>query len=250
MRALKTSDRLIVGADYRPDRGEKYQGRVWAEDQVLRLADDIVTTGVCLKVGAILRSSGYSLIEKIHSRGLKVFADLKLHDTGWVLSIDGILLRECHPEFLTVSCAAGVEGMRSLKSEVPKTEVLGVTVLTTFNDADSDAVFTCSTQEAVVRLAKLARKAGVDGLVSSPKEAEILREFGLLMSINAPAIRPVWHSNPGGHNSDRIMTPEKAIRAGADRIVVSRPITAHKRPYDAVMYTLDEIARAVVIATS
>jgi orotidine-5'-phosphate decarboxylase len=138
--------------------------------------------------------------------------------------------------------------MQALKAELPDTEVLGVTVLTSLKDADTQAMFTCSTVEAVMRFAQVAADAKIDGLISSAKEAEMLRaEFGILLSLNTPAIRPTWAIVPGDdQNPDRIMTPAKAIRAGADRIVVGRPIVNAESPYDAVMRTIEEIARAAM----
>ncbi len=212
--------------------------------QVLGLADCLKGTGVYFKVNSALRACGYDLIGEIQSRGLRVFADLKLCDIKETLSIDGVLLKEAKPELLTVMCVAGITAMHALKAELPDTEVLGVTVLTSLTNEDTDAMFTCSTEEAVMRFAKVAAKAKIDGLISSPKEVEALRaEFGILLSLNTPAIRPTWSIVPGDdQNPERIMTPAKAIEAGADRIVVGRPIVTSNNPYDAVMRTIEEIA--------
>ena len=133
--------------------------------------------------------------------------------------------------------------MRALKAELPNTEVLGVTVLTSLNDRDDGngnstrTMFTCSTEEAVMRFAKVAAEAKIDGLISSPKEAAVLRaKFGLVLSLNTPAIRPKWAIVPGDdQNPDRIMTPAKAIQAGADRIVVGRPIRQAANPREAAI---------------
>ena len=251
MRQLKPEERLIVAADFKPEepRGRHWvNGRHWVRDQVLNLALDLKGTGVILKVNSALRACGYGLIDEIHSFGLGVMADLKLFDIKETLSIDGVLLREAKPELLTTVCVAGVAAMQALKAELPDTEVLGVTVLTSLTDADTQAMFTCSTEEAVLRFAGVAKEAVIDGLISAPKEVEVLRaEFGMLLSLNTPAIRPVWSIVPGDdQNPERIMTPAKAIKAGADRIVCGRPITKDKNPYDAVMRTIEEIAQATV----
>ncbi len=197
-------------------------------------------------MNSALRASGYDLIGEIQSRGLRVFADLKLFDIGETLSTDGVLLKEAKPELLTTVCVVGVTAMQALKAELPDTEVLGVTVLTSLKDADTQAMFTCSTEEAVMRFAQVAADAEIDGLISSPKEAEVLRaKFGIVLSLNTPAIRPMWMIVPGDdQNPDRVMTPAKAITAGADRIVVGRPIVKAENPYDAVMRTIEEIASA------
>lgn len=246
-KVLTPAERLIVAADFKPTIPN---GREWVKGQVLTLADSLSGTGVYLKVNSALRAVGYSLIDEIHSRGLRVFADLKLFDIGETLSTDGALLKEAKPELLTTVCVAGVTAMKALKAELPGTEVLGVTVLTSLTEADTQAMFICSTEEAVIRFSQVGADAVIDGLISSAKEVEALRaKFGILLSLNTPAIRPLWAIVPGDdQNPDRIMTPTKAIKVGADRIVVGRPIT--KPPHgvtsrEAVMRTLEEIDHAL-----
>lgn len=245
IKILTPSERLIVAADFKPIASN---GKDWVKAQVLALADSLEGTGVYLKVNSGLRACGYDLIGEIQSRGLRVFADLKLIDIGETLSTDGVLIREAKPELLTTMCVAGLTAMQALKAELPGTEVLGVTVLTSLNDADTQAMFTCSTEEAVMRFAQVASDAKIDGLISSPREAEVLRaKFGIVLSLNTPAIRPTWAIVPGDdQNPERVMTPAKAIKAGADRIVVGRPIVQAEKPYDAVMRTIEEIASATL----
>lgn len=242
-KTLTPAERLIVAADFKPTAPN---GREWVKTQVLALADSLNGTGVYLKVNSALRACGYDLIGEIQSRGLRVFADLKLIDIGETLSTDGVLLREFKPELLTTMCVAGLTAMQALKAELPDTEVLGVTVLTSLKEADTQAMFTCSTEEAVMRFAQVAADARIDGLILSPKEAEVLRaKFGVVFTLNTPAIRPVWAIVPDDdQNPNRIMTPAKAIKAGADRIVVGRPIVKAENPYKAVMRTIEEITTA------
>ncbi len=242
MKNLTPAERLIVAADFKPEKPE--QDRAWVKAQVLTLANSLKGTGVYLKVNSALRACGYDLIDEIHLRGLKVFADLKLYDIEETLATDGILLREARPELVTVVCTAGVNAMWALRSKLLDTEILGVTVLTSFADADTQAMFSCTTEEAVLKFAKIATDAQIDGLISSAKEVEILRaNFGVMFSLNTPAIRPIWAIVAGDdQNPDRIMTPTKAIKAGADRIVVGRPIIKAVSPYDAAMRIIEEIA--------
>ena len=241
--ALTPAERLIVAADFKPTLSN---GREEVKTKVGSLARDLVGTGVCIKVNSALRACGYELITLIQSYGLKVFADLKLYDISETLATDGALLYKVKPELLTVVCSTGMKAMKELKAQLPNTEVLGVTVLTSHTNDDCQEMFSCSTEEAVVRFARQAERAGVDGFISSPKEVEILRKmFGISMSINTPGIRPVWAIVPGDdQNPERIMTPAKAIKAGADRIIIGRPIISAKNPYDAVMQTIEEIASA------
>ncbi len=247
---LTPQERLIVAADFQPSSGG---GRKEVKARVLALADSLKGTGVCIKINTILRATGYNLIDEIRARGLEVFADLKLVDIPETLTTDAMLLTEAQPALLTVMCQAGNAAMAALKAALPDlkaampgTEVLGVTVLTSLKDKDTQDMFSCDVGPGVERFAKLAAKAGLDGLISSAKEAEMLRGIvGDDMTLNTPAIRPVWSLVEGDdQNSDRIMTPTKAIQAGADRVVVGRPIVRADNPYDATMRTIDEIASA------
>lgn len=247
---LIPAERLIVAADFKSRPDMSSGGPAYVESQVISLAKDLQGTGVCLKVNSALRACGYGLIERIHNYGLRVFADLKLYDIPETLKTDGALLREFKPELLTTVCSAGVKALSALKEELPETEVLGVTVLTSLTNDDTQAMFTCLTMGAVLRFALVAASAKLDGLISSPMEVEMLRaKFGQSLSINTPGIRPVWAIVKGkdDQNPDRIMTPAKAILAGADRIVVGRPITQAKDRQEAVLRTIEEIASAVVV---
>jgi orotidine-5'-phosphate decarboxylase len=261
---LKPAERLIVAADFKPsvpavekqswcanDQGSlRPEARFEIREKVIALANKLKNTGVYLKVNSALRACGYDLIDDIHARGLKVFADLKLFDIGETLATDGELLKKAKPELLTTVCVAGNLALRALKQVLPDTEVLGVTVLTSLKDTDTQAMFGCSVEEAVMRFAQVAADAGIDGLISSPKEVGMLRKrFGDTLSLNTPAIRLLWSIVPGDdQNPDRIMTPATAIKAGADRIVVGRPITRPPQgmsSYDAVMRTIEEIESAM-----
>ena len=238
---LPPEQRLIVAADFKPTGPN---GKDWVRSQVLTLADSLKGTGVYIKVNSALRVCGYDLIGEIQSRGLRVFADLKLFDIGETLSTDGILLKETKPELLTTVCVAGVTAMQALKAELPDTEVLGVTVLTSLKLTDTENMFSATIEESVMKFALLAEIAGIDGLICAPTDiAFIQKVLTRSMTFNTPAIRPTWAIVPGDdQNPDRIMTPEKAISAGADRIVVGRPIVKSENPYDAVMRTIEEIA--------
>ena len=242
MKVLTPAERLIVAADFKP---QGFHGRDQVERKVLLLADSLKGTGVYLKVNSALRACGYDLIGEIHERGLKVFADLKLFDIGETLSTDGMLLREAKPELLTTVCSAGVVAIKALKAELPDTEVLGVTVLTSVGQNEVGEMFNhVVLLDNVCMFARKATEAGIDGIICAPVEACFVRENILSnMTINTPGIRPVWAIVPGDdQNPERIMTPAKAIKAGADRIIVGRPIVKAERPYDAVMRTIEEIA--------
>lgn len=247
-RILTPAQRLIVDADFRPPNPKASYRREWVRREVLRLANSLVGTGVCLKLNSALRAWGYDLIREIHSRGLGVFADFKFADIGETLSIDGNLLYEYQPEIVTVFSTAGVASMKALKAELPDTEVLCVTVLTSLDEEECASIFKYGMIfQNVGSLALMADEAGMDGIVCSPVEAGfVVSVVRPEMTINTPAIRPAWAIVPGDdQNPERIMTPAKAIALGADRIIVGRPIVMAEKPYDAVMRTIDEIASAM-----
>jgi len=242
--SLKPAERVIVAADFMPDTDNRGNVRT----KVLALADALEGTGVTLKVNSVLRACGYALIGEIKSRGLKVFADLKLSDIPETLVIDAAFLRQAAPDFVTVMCSTGNASIEALSNFLPITEVLGVTVLTSMDDGDAPDIFGSNRVElAALRLACLAAKSGVDGLVSSPAELRLFKEklnkYGL--SYNTPGIRPKWSVVKGDdQNLDRVMTPAKAIAAGATRIIIGPPITRAENPRDAVLRTIDELAQA------
>jgi len=241
---LTAAERLIVAADFKPSEG---QGKEWVKSQVLSLANELRGTGVYIKVNSILRACGYDLIREIQDCGLKVFADLKLVDISETLSTDGALLQEAQPDLLTVMASAGHEGLVALKSALPNVEVLAVTILTSLKLYEVALLNgERSIANSVCIHAKVAKKAGMDGVICAPTEATSLRSLlGDGMTINTPGIRPSWAIVPGDdQNPDRIMTPAKAIKAGADRIVIGRPIMQAPNRREAAMRTIDEIATA------
>lgn len=241
---LTAAERLYVAADFKSTGA---YARKEVRSQVIALAKNLKRTGVGIKVNSALRLCGYNLINELQTLGVRVFADLKLNDIPETLKTDGLFLRDEEPQLLTVMCSTGIAGMQALKGVLPNTEVLGVTVLTSLEDADTCAMYMCDTLDATMRLAQFAADAKIDGLICSPKEVAALRaKFGTTLSLNTPGIRPSWAIVYGDHQSpDRVMTTERAIRAGSDRVIIGRPITESPDPYAATMRTLDEIASAI-----
>jgi len=243
---LKTEDRLIVAADYSP---KDFGGVEGVEYQVLNLAAQLQGMGVYIKLNSALRFLGYDLIGKIHDMGLKVFADLKLIDIPNTMGTDAELLAKYRPDILTVMCCAGIDGMSVVQKVLPRTEVLGVTVLTSLNEEECQGIFGCSTKAGVLRFARMAQLAGLGGLILSPKELKILTgRPELSLSLNTPGIRPAW-SLVEGDDQSRVLTPQQAIHLGATRIVLGRPIIQAcandkgfpQSPKEAVGLTLAEI---------
>lgn len=240
---LKPEERLIVAADYKPSEHGGIKG---VEKKVMDLAKDLKDLGVFIKINSALRACGFGLVTKLHEAGLKVFADLKLIDIPKTMSFDAEFLVEVQPEIVTVMSCAGIDGMHVVQKVIGDScEVLGVTILTSLNEEECQAIFTCSTKAGVLRFARMAQHAKLGGLILSPKEVDIVvNRFELTLSLNTPGIRPEW-SLVEDDDQSRILTPSKAIGNGAKRIILGRPITGDKNPRDAVLRTLDEIRVAL-----
>jgi len=240
---MEANERLIVAADFDP---RKFKGIDGVRKQVIVLGEILQGLGVIIKVNSILRACGYSLIKDLHDLGLRVFADLKLIDIPNTMETDGAMLAEFKPELLTVMCCAGIDGMASVQKVIGSdTEVLGVSVLTSLDEEECQAIFTCSTKAGVLRFARMAQLASLGGLILSSQEAEMIsKKKELVLSLNTPSIRPEWSLVPGD-DQKRVMTPGKAIEAGAKRIVIGRPVTQADNPRDAVEKTLREIKEAL-----
>lgn len=247
-RELAPEERLIVAADFKPSVSDSSTRRVgWVRRQVLSLADELHGTGVTLKVNSALRLCGYSLIGEIYSRGLDVFADLKLFDIKETMAIDGLFLSEHRPRIVTVVCAAGTEALKHLKLALPESEVIGVTVPTNFSNTDALSIYDASVKGAAYRLAEIAKDAGLDGVACSSLEVPVLSKlYGTAFSYNCAGIRPEWSNVEGDdQNKARSATPFVAIARGATRLVVGRPITGAANRLAAVEFTLDEIRKGL-----
>ncbi|MBI2476089.1 MAG: orotidine 5'-phosphate decarboxylase [Candidatus Taylorbacteria bacterium] len=218
---IPNAERLVVAADFTPDA----TGREGVRKKVLVLAEELKGMGVVIKVNSILRACGYGLIRQIHDLGLRVAADLKLVDIKNTLETDGALLAEEKPEFLTVMANVGVDGMSAVRAALPGTEVWAVTVLTTFDDQVSSEIFGCTADEAVLRFARLAKSAGIPGLILSPKEGKIIRADANLngLRLNSPGIRYPW-AEVKKDDQVRFLPAGEAVASGIDRVVVGRPI--------------------------
>lgn len=238
---METTDRLIVAADYDP---REVGGIAGVEQKVMELAGHLQGLGVIIKVNSVLRALGYEHIRTLQHLGLKVFADLKLCDIPQTMEFDAAMLREYSPDFVTVMCSAGVDGMSRVQNVLgDRTKVLGVTVLSSLDEEECQAIFTCSTRAGVLRFARLAQLAKLSGLILAPVEAGMLTsKRELTLDFNTPNIRPDWSLvKEDDQNRERAMTPAKAIMAGVSRIVIGRPITQAEDPREAVERTLEEI---------
>ena len=176
-----------------------------------------------------------------------LFLDLKLHDIPNTVAGAVRAAAPLEPALLTVHCAGGTAMMKAAAeaaaSGAGRMKIIGVTVLTSLNDADLASVGQNGPAlDQVRRLAGLARAAGLDGVVCSPHEvAALRRDCGQGFLLVVPGIRPATAAR--SDDQKRVMTPREAFDAGADYLVIGRPITASGDPAAACHAILAEIAR-------
>jgi orotidine-5'-phosphate decarboxylase len=230
MMPAKPRERLIVALDLPSVEA--------ARAMVARL-DDAVSF---YKIGYQLAfAGGLGFAQELSSAGKRVFLDLKLHDIGntvaqGVKSVARLgaafVTVHAYPQTMQAAVAAREGGLR----------ILAVTVLTSYSDGDlKDVGYAATVKALVAARAQAARDIGVDGLVCSPQEAAQVRAIaGANMALVTPGIRPM-----GAEAGDqkRIMTPSAAIAAGADYLVVGRPILAAPDPRAAAEAIVAEIAQ-------
>jgi orotidine-5'-phosphate decarboxylase len=226
-------DRLIVALDLADVAA--------AEAMIARLGDSVTFYKIGYQLGF---AGGLPLVRQLADAGKKVFVDLKLHDIGNTVARGVESVAKLGATFLTVhaypqTMKAAVEGRAgsSLK-------LLGVTVLTSYDDGDLHAAgYRLGVSDLVEARAQQAQVLGVDGLVCSPEEAAALRKIvGHQMVLVTPGIRPA--GAPSG-DQKRIMTPGRAIAAGADYLVAGRPVMQASDPKAVADAIQAEIAQAL-----
>lgn len=161
--------------------------------------------------------------------GVQIFLDLKLHDIPATVAGAARAVARLRPELLTVHAAGGPEVIRAAVAGAPDTLIAAVTVLTSLNGADLDRIGVVGPlTDAVRRLSALAVAAGARGLVCSPQEVAAVRaEVGPDVLLITPGVRP---AGAAANDQARTATPEEALRAGADLLVIGRPITGAPDP--------------------
>ena len=199
------------------------------------LIDKLDPNKCMLKIGSVaFNSIGKEIIYSAADKNFDIFLDLKLHDIPNTVkkSIEGFSVLPI--SMLTIHTSGGVEMMRAAMEAVSgtKIKVIGVTTLTSLNDNDANDIFKRTTFDQVKKMIDLAELAGIDGVVCSPHELELVNKRKSLLSIT-PGIR----INSLDDDQKRIMTPKEAIDLGADYLVIGRPITAS----DNIGKSLEEI---------
>src|SRR5438477_11569773 len=226
----KMTEKIIVALD------------VPSKDAALRLVEQLREQISFFKIGLQLYTAeGPEIVRAILATGAKVFLDLKFNDIPTTVARTVEAASNLGVRMLTIHLSGGSDMIRAAVA-VPKNEllILGLTVLTSANEGVLREIgISDEIDNQVLRLAKLGVANGVGGIVASPHEIKSLRaEFGDKIKIVVPGIRPSW-SEPG--DQKRFATPREAIEAGADHLVIGRPITAHKNPREAVERILGEL---------
>lgn len=201
------------------------------------------------KVGSqLFTSEGPKAVEELSGLGCDIFLDLKFHDIPNTVShAVAAASRLKSVRLVTIHASGGVEMMRAAResagSKKTRPKLLGVTILTSLNGEALERIGLAGPPSArVVALARLAQESGMDGVVASAHEIRAIRgACGPEFLIVVPGIRP---ANAAGDDQSRVATPSDAIRAGADYLVVGRPITAALDPRAAAMQIAAEIAAA------
>jgi len=230
--SLDARERLIVALDVPSVKA--------AEAMAARLGDSVWF----YKIGYQLAfAGGLSLAAELIAAGKQVFLDLKLHDIGNTVTKGVESIAQLGATFVTVhaypqTMKAAVEGKRG-----STLRILAVTVLTSYDDADLAAAgYEMNVNELAAARAAQARDIGVDGLVCSAEEAATLRSIaGARMVLVTPGIRP---AGSAAGDQKRIMTPARAIEAGADFLVVGRPVLEAGDPKAAADAIVAEIEKA------
>lgn len=226
------SDKLIVALDVRTV--------AQAEALVEQLGDSVTFYKLGME---IVYGGGLDLAKNLIANGKKVFLDLKLHDIPTTVERATAQVADIGATFLTVhgypqTMAAAVRGR-----EGAGLKILAVTVMTSYDNVDLAAAgYHAGVEETVHRRSLQARDAGVDGLILSAGEVSATRELlGPGMLLVTPGIRPAGSDT---NDQKRVMTPAEAIRAGADHLVVGRPVTAASDPRQAALDIVAEITAA------
>ena len=198
----------------------------------------------------LFTAEGPDAVRKIGALGTGIFLDLKYHDipntvagaVSAAAELPKVRLLDLHTTGSEAMMRAGADALAKLGADRPK--LLGITILTSLKHSDLRRVGIGGTPGSrALSLARAAKKCGLDGVVASPQEVgQIRRACGRDFLIVVPGIRPISAESKRRDDQARVATPAEAIRAGADYLVVGRPITAAADPPRAALAIAEEIA--------
>lgn len=239
---MDNKERLIIALD------------VNEQEKALQIVELLKPCAGMFKVGMELYyASGGNIVKHIKDRGCKVFLDLKLHDIPNTVAGAARVLSRLEPDIINVHASGGPEMMsaavRAIRDEADKSavtcpKVIAVTVLTSIDqEIFSQLGIKGKVEDFVVHWAELAKNCGLDGVVASPEEVDLIKKAcGSEFLAVTPGVRPKWAEKG---DQKRFTTPSDAIRSGSDYIVVGRPITKAPDPLLAAKKIIDEIKGCV-----
>lgn len=226
-------EKLIVALDY------------WNIEDARKLVRDLGDEVSFYKVGLGLQLvGGNEFAKELIAEGKRVFLDYKYYDIAETVQRAVAQAAELKITFLTVHGVASIMKAAVAGRGNSDMKVLGVTVLTSMDAEDiKEMGFECSVEDLVVARAKRALEVGVDGVIASALEvAELRKQTSNKLMIVSPGIRP---SGGARHDQKRVATPFEAMRAGADYLVLGRPIYAADNPKAAAQAIIQEMADAL-----
>jgi orotidine-5'-phosphate decarboxylase len=215
-------------------------------DAALAMAKLLDPARCRVKVGKeLFTSAGPLVIEQLQQLGFEVFLDLKFHDIPNTCAKAVAAAADLGVWMVNVHASGGRRMMEAARNELDKRAsrpfLIGVTVLTSMDSVDLvELGLSVTPEEHVVRLATLAQSSGLDGVVCSANELAVIRQHcGDDFKTVTPGIRPSWSDN---QDQKRVMTPEQAVAAGVDYMVIGRPITQSEDPAASCQRILDSLA--------
>lgn len=234
----KIKDKIIVALDFS------------SLEKVKPMVKDLLPYVGCFKIGLQLITAigAPKAINSILELGGKVFFDGKFYDIKNTVGEASLAVSSLGVSIFNIHASCGIEAMAAAVENKGNAKVLAVTVLTSLEENNAFLVFGAPTKAKVIQFARDAKLAGVDGIICSPQELEILskqKELSSLLKVT-PGVRPSWAA---ANDQKRIMTPGEAILAGATAIVIGRSITKPpkevKSSIDAAILIHDEINKAL-----
>jgi orotidine-5'-phosphate decarboxylase len=229
---VKADPRLIVPLD------------VPTADEARALVASLGDTVSFYKVGLeLFATEGMAVARELKAQGKQVFLDWKLHDIGTTVQRAAAVIAQAGGDFLTVHGEPQVMAAAVRGRGASTLKILAVTVLTSLDDEDLHEMGYPQTVRALAeRRIHQAIAAGCDGVISSPREAELARALGGRdFLVVTPGVRPDWSAK---NDQARAATPLDALKAGASHIVCGRPITAANNPQAAALRVAAEMAQA------
>ncbi|MDO8535627.1 MAG: orotidine-5'-phosphate decarboxylase [Candidatus Omnitrophota bacterium] len=235
---MTSRERLIVALD------------VDTKEKAVELAEKLQSEVKIFKIGSeLFTSCGPDIVAAVKSMGCGIFLDLKFHDIPNTVAKSAIAATRLGVTILNVHALGGYDMMKSAAEAVAmeakalkimKPKIIAVTILTSADENSLKKIgINDNMENQVLRLAKLAKDASLDGVVASPSEVKLIRRaLGEEFIIVTPGVRPLWADV---NDQKRIATPKEAVQSGATYIVVGRPVVKAADPIAAAKRILEEI---------